>query len=86
MFVVSDHEGREAAGAVKLVQQVQDGARVGGVEVAGRLVREKQLRSCDDRASEGDALLFADGEAAGLAVKFVGEADLLEGGGGLAID
>jgi hypothetical protein len=55
---VRHHDDRVALG-VKFAQQAQDDFLVGFVEIAGRLVRENQLRMIDQRAGHCDALLLA---------------------------
>ena len=50
-------------------QQIKDQLLVFGVEVACRLIRQKQLRLGDERAADGDALLLPLAECAGVSVK-----------------
>src|SRR6202023_968605 len=49
-----------------------------GVEVAGRLVGEDQVRIGDQRAGDGDALLLSSGELHGPVVDAVAKANLVE--------
>ena len=51
-----------------------------GVEVGERLVHQEDRRVAHQRAAEGDALLLAAGELAGLALEQVGDVEDLGGG------
>src|SRR4029453_5706037 len=57
--VVCDHHDGLLEGAVQLVQQGEDILRAPGVEVAGWLVRDQQVRGRHDGARAGPALLLA---------------------------
>src|ERR1017187_2791883 len=57
-----------------LPQQLQDYVAVLGVEAAGGFVRQHQRRLVDQRAGDGDPLLFADGQGARLVVEALAEA------------
>ncbi len=57
--VVRDEDQRRAALAVEPEHQVRDFDAGGGVEVAGRLVGQQQLRLAGERARDRDALLLA---------------------------
>ena len=59
-LVGGHHDGRAAG--VDAGQQLHDVHRRGGVEVAGRLVGEEDLRAVDERAGDRDALLLTAGE------------------------
>ncbi len=61
-------ERGEAGGAHKAGQHAEDMIGGLGVEVAGRLVGQKELRRIGEGAGEGDALLFATGKLGGAAV------------------
>src|SRR5262245_44936923 len=75
--VVRDHaDGR--AFAVQLTQQVHDRLAVPRVQVACRLVREKDCRLARERAGDSDALLLAAGELRRVVVHAVRHADALE--------
>src|ERR1035441_7436832 len=50
-----------------------------GVQIAGRFVREHQFRVVDQGAGDGDALLLAAGQLAGMVAQAVPDAHLLEG-------
>src|SRR5690606_20219883 len=56
--VVGHEHERRAALAIQLLEQLDDRVAGAGVQVAGRLVREQDLRLVDERASERDALLL----------------------------
>src|SRR6185369_15466396 len=60
--VVRGEDERVAGVAVDVAQQVEDLARGLGVEVGGRLVREDEVGTSDDRAGDGDALALSAGE------------------------
>ena len=53
---------RGARAAIQLHHDVDDPAARLGIEIAGRLVGEQDLRPIDERARERDALLFAAGK------------------------
>ena len=63
-----DHDDRLLELAVELLEQVEDLAGGGAVEVAGRLVGDEQVGVGDDRPGDRDALLLAAGELAGIVV------------------
>src|SRR5699024_6585276 len=56
-------------------QEVQHLRARGGVQVAGRLVREDDLRLADERAGAGDALLLAPGELRRVVLETVAQPD-----------
>ena len=74
--------GDEQEGGARLVGQLaQEGENVGavgGIEVAGGFVGENQVGPVDQRAGDGDALLFAAGELGGQGGGAMGEADAVE--------
>ena len=76
--IVCDHEDG-VAGFVELAKNIDDGFFVGFIEIARGLVGEDELGLIDERASDGDALLFTAGEIGGEMREAVGEADALEG-------
>src|SRR5215472_6297157 len=63
--VVGDHDDRLAELAHAPAEQVQDLRTGPGVEVAGRLVGEDDLRSADQRPRDGDPLLLPAGQLGG---------------------
>jgi hypothetical protein len=50
---------------MQIAQQFHDRFPIGGIEVAGRLVREQDERLAAERASYGHALLLTSGELRG---------------------
>ncbi len=66
--VVRDHDDRLLELAVEQLEQVEDLAGRGAVEVAGRLVGDEEIGVGDDRPGDRDALLLAAGELAGIVV------------------
>src|SRR5262245_42830292 len=56
-IVGGDDDG--GAGFVQFDEQPQQAAPQGGIDAAGRLIREQQLRPGDHRARDGGALLFS---------------------------
>lgn len=71
--IVGDHHDGDAL-LVQAVDQVEDRLRGTGVEVAGGLVAQQQVRGVDQRAGDGDALAFPAGEGAGERVEPVAQA------------
>ena len=61
--IVSDEHDRSPACA-ELLQHAEHLAGRLGIEVAGRLVSEDEIRLVDERAGDGDALLLAAGQFA----------------------
>ena len=57
-----------------------------GVEAGEGFVQEQQRRARDEGAREGEALLFAAGEAFGFALRFVFQTDVAQGLHGLFFD
>src|SRR5712671_85787 len=55
-----DDDGR--AGFVKLREQSQQALRQVGIDIAGRFVRQQELRAGNDGTRDGSALLFSTGE------------------------
>jgi hypothetical protein len=55
--IVRDHEDG-VAGTVEFAEQPDDDFFIGFVEIPGRLVGEDELGLIDERAGDGDALLF----------------------------
>jgi len=76
---VGDEHDRLTGLPVQLGQHVVHVAGVCTVQVARRLVGEKELRLIDERTRDADALLFATGELAGDVVQAMAEPDVLEG-------
>jgi hypothetical protein len=60
------------------LQQLQDVAAGGRVQVAGRLVGKQDRGIVGEGAGDGNALLLAAGQLRGIVVPAVGQADLLE--------
>ncbi len=60
--IVGGDNGGEARGAHQLPERGKDPVGGAGVEIAGRLVGEKDARRIGDRARNGDALLLAAGQ------------------------
>ena len=74
VLLVGDHHDRPPGG-VQVVEDLQDLALGGAVDVAGRLVGEDQRGIGDDRARDRDPLLLAAGELLRAVRGAVGEAD-----------
>ncbi len=81
--VVGDHDDGFFEFLVEALEEGEDVGGAGGVEVAGGFVGEDEVGVGDDGAGDGDALFLAAGELAGEVVEAVGEADEIEGGGGI---
>ena len=64
--------------AFDLAKQVHDLERQVGIEIAGRLVGEDELRIVDERARDGDPLLLASRQFLGQGVHAVLQTDPLE--------
>ena len=64
--VVGDHEDGLAEALVEVAEEIEDDVGIFGVEIAGGLVGEEDGGTVDDGAGDGDALLLATGECAGL--------------------
>ena len=56
-----DDEG-SAAGPIEFSKEREERVAGMGVEVAGRLVRKDEIRLLEERARDGDPLLFAAGK------------------------
>src|SRR6185437_5695493 len=76
--IVADAEHGRAVRARDPVQRVDDDLSVRGIERAGRLVGEEQLRLLRERTRDRDALLLASRELGRPQCEAVVEADLLE--------
>ena len=63
------------ADAVHLLEQLHQPFRLTVIQIAGRLVRQQQRRTGDDRAGDGDALLLAAGQRGRLRVDMAGQSD-----------
>ena len=61
---MGDHQNGLADALVQVAQNFQDSVRILRVEIAGGFVRQQQSRLIDQRAGDGNALLFAAGESA----------------------
>ena len=77
VHVVRDHEDG-VAGFVELAKNVNDDFFVGFVEISGGLVGEDEFWLIDERAGDGDALLFAAGKICGEMLEAISKADSLE--------
>ena len=84
LAIVRGDDDRRAA-RVDLAEQIHDFERQIGIEVAGRLVGEHELRVVDERARDGDALLLAARQLFGKRVHAVLQADPLQHLKGLAL-
>ena len=73
--LVGDDDERHAVLRVELAEEVDHFLAGLGVEVAGRLVAQQQLRRAEQRARDRDALLLAARQLARPAVREVGEPD-----------
>ena len=80
--IVGDHED-VVAGAVQFAEKTDDDFLVGFVEITGGLVSEDELGLIDERASDGDALLFPAGKLRRQMREAMAEPDALECFGGL---
>jgi hypothetical protein len=76
--VVRDEDERGAAPAVHLDHEVEDVLAVARVEVAGRLVGQKDRGLVGEGAGDGHALLLAARELRRVMVRAVGEVDVFE--------
>ncbi len=65
-------------GAMDALQQLEDVAAVGGIQVARRLVGEQDRRVVGERAGERDALLLAAGQLRRIVMPAIGQADLVQ--------
>ena len=72
-----DDEGGLFFGSQRL-EQLHDFAAGAGIEITGRLVGQQQHRFVDERAGDGDALLFPAGKFGGFMVEPVFEANARE--------
>ena len=66
------------AARVDLTEQIHDLERQIGIEIAGRLVREHELRIVDERARDRDPLLLAARQLLGQRIHPVLQADPLQ--------
>jgi hypothetical protein len=83
-LVVGDHDHRRAVVPVEAPEDLHDLVAHLGVQVAGRLVGQEQLRTPHDRARDGHPLLLPPRELGREVVHARGEAHALEGGEGQA--
>jgi len=82
--VVGNHENG-MAGAVEFAEEADDDFFVGFVEITGGLVGQDELGLIDERASDGDALLFTAGKLRRKVSEAMAEADALESFPGLIL-
>jgi len=64
---VSDVKNRNAVSVVPGAKVFEDGSAQGRIEAGERLVEEQDARTGNERAREGDALLFTAGKLPGAA-------------------
>ena len=83
-LLVRDDDDRDAL-LVEFVKERHDFFAARGVEVAGGFVGEEDVGILHEGASDGDALLLSAREFVGEVVHAVGEADLFEDLGGIAV-
>jgi len=76
---MGDHDDSHAELGLQLAQESKDRFAGGGIQIAGGLVGEKNLRAIDESAGDGHALLLAAGEFGGAVAKTMCEANALEG-------
>jgi predicted RNA-binding Zn-ribbon protein involved in translation (DUF1610 family) len=76
--IVRDEYQRGFFAGIEIEQQVGDACTGGRVEVAGGLVGEQYRRMRDERACDGDALLFTTGELARVVTRARTETDAFE--------
>ena len=76
LFVGDHDDGLAAFG--DLLEDIGDEFGVSAIEVSGGFVGEEDGGFVGECAGDGDALLFAAGEAIGFAFEFVGEAEIFE--------
>ena len=82
--IVGDHDDGVARG-VEALEEIDDDALVGGVEVSGGLVGEEDGRVVDQGTGDADALLLSSAELAGEVAGAGAEADAIEGCPGFAL-
>jgi hypothetical protein len=75
--VVGDEQARYTAFVADVAQQPQDLAGTSGVEVAGGLIGEEQVRLAHERTSDGHTLALAHRELVGTAVEPIAETEAL---------
>ena len=73
--LVRDHHDRLAELLDRVTQELEDLGARRRVEVAGRLVREDDVRLRDERTGDRDALLLATGELGGAVREAIAESD-----------
>jgi hypothetical protein len=87
--VVGHQDDGRAGLAVERLEELDDAAAGGGVEVARGLVGEEDARAVDEGAGAGDALLFAAGELVREVAGALGQPhareELARAGGGLGV-
>src|SRR5712671_2298051 len=75
--IVGDHADRRAV-LMQFTQQLHDRLPVTRIEIAGRLVGEKNRRVAGDRARDSDALLLSAGQLRWKVLGAVAHADTIE--------
>ena len=75
--VVGDHTDGDAIG-VQILEQVHDGVAIFGVEVARRLIGEKDQGIANESAGYGDTLLLTAGKLLGIVFGAVVHANTFE--------
>ena len=70
-----DEDDRQAVVAIEPLEDVHDLDARSRVEIAGRLVRQQQLRIVDERAGDCDPLLLAAGQLIRMVIEPLAEPD-----------
>ena len=79
------HHDDGVAVAVQVGEEARDDLLVGGVEIPGRFIGQKDRRVIDEGAGDADALLLAARELRGKMLGAGSEADALQRLAGLAV-
>ena len=77
VHIVGNHDDG-VTGLVEFAKNVDDDLFVGFVKVARRLVGENELGLIDERAGDGDTLLFSSREFGGEVLKAIGKTDAFQ--------
>ena len=76
--VVRDEDKRSSSIAIQFEHDLYDRAARLGIEIAGRLIGEKNLGTVDERAGQRDALLFPAGKLRRIMIDAFGQANAPE--------